>query len=300
MREALKAWISEKQARGDWNPSSVRTMFACARIFMRFFDRNYPNISLNELTAKHLDHYRQTRFPPLANATQRKEQSALRSFFSWCIQHGLILASPIAHWKNLQATHPARPVLSSEQIETIFSAIDISTPMGISMRTIAELLYASAIRRSELTALDQADVDTVAARLWIHHGKGNKGRIVPLIPSACHWIRRYLKDARPFLLQDPHNEALFLNQKGKRIAGWGIEQYFNRLSKKIHIYFTPHVLRHTCATHLMQSGVPLPYIQIFLGHSFISTTQRYLHLDSWECQKGYRLAHPRDKWEINR
>lgn len=298
LTQALEEWINEKRSNGDWNATTAKAITLWARLFACFFKQCYRIDTVEKISRKHLILYRRERLRFKKPCSQQSEEHRLFSFFNWCIHTGLVLFSPLAGWKRIGSVGPADRVLSVEQIQTILNAIDTTTVYRLRNRTIIETLYATGIRRTELRNLDIDDVDIAAGLLWIHHGKGDKGRIVPITKSALSWLRRYLKETRPQLIRDMSCRALFISKGGGRMG----EGYLSGLSKKLREItgirpISAHVMRHSCATHLMEAGVPLPYIQVFLGHSNIRSTEFYLHVTAIELKEKYNLAHPREKWK---
>ena len=299
MERLINQWVDEQRAAGRWNERSARQGYFWGKHFAGYFKQHYKITSVGQIKPEHLAQYRKDRVNHLAAYTQMNEYKFLSSFFSWCIDRKLLLYSPLSQWRM-----PPRPQLSpryltTEQIRKILDAIDTTTPAGIQNRAIVEMFYATAIRLSELTALDLSDVDIAVGRVWIHHGKGDKGRIVPVIRSSLSWIREYLKHGRPELIKDFACRSFFLGLSGGRIPKTYIEKLMRQLRERTGITpLSAHVFRHSCASHLMLSEVPLPYIQMFLGHKKLETTQYYLHLHTPELIKIYELSHPRDKLQI--
>jgi len=159
------------------------------------------------------------------------------------------------------------------------------------------MLYATAMRRSEIIALDLSDVDFVHAHVIIRHGKGGHQRIVPLIPSALVWSRRY-QEIRHLLTHD-FDSAFFLSCRRHRIAGSLLERVLRLLSAETGIKpLSCHMFRHSCAAHLMEAGAPIPYIQALLGHRCIETTRRYLRVITSHLRDSFDRAHPRDRWDL--
>lgn len=297
--QALTQWIDEKYCTGCWNDFTTRTVRIWAKSFTRFLKEHYQCSQLDQINRKVLQQYRSDFLKQQSLHWQRHIISHLSNFFAWACRHSLLLVSPVADWKRIGYIKPAQRLFSFSQIETILAAIDISTPRGILDRTLIETLYATAIRRGELWHLVLSDLDIAKGRLYIH-GKGGKERIVPITRSALAWLRIYLKDARPYLAKDLHTDALFLNSCGRPYAIGPLAKLMKQLRQKTGINpLTAHMFRHSCATHLMQAGVSLRYIQLFLGHSYITSTQQYLHVINQEMMVKYDLAHPRDQLKID-
>jgi site-specific recombinase XerD len=170
---------------------------------------------------------------------------------------------------------------------------DLATPLGVRDLAWLELLYASGLRISELTGIDLDHIE-LHARLVKVRGKGSKERIVPFGRKAEAAVRAYLP-IRAELLRDGEETALFLNYRGERITTRSVRRLFDGYlrSASLRAGISPHTLRHSFATHLLNSGADLRAIQELLGHASLSTTQKYTHLNDWQLIEVYKKAHPR-------
>jgi site-specific recombinase XerD len=168
------------------------------------------------------------------------------------------------------------------EVEKELAALDGEGPLALRNRSLVELVYSAGLRSAEAVGLDLADVDFEQEHVHVRNGKGGKDRIVPLGEEAAYWIARYLREARPALARGAA-DALFLSVNGKRLD----TSTLRRLAPH------PHRLRHAFATHLLEGGADLRTIQELLGHSSLSTTQVYSHVDARRLRKVYDGAHPR-------
>jgi integrase/recombinase XerD len=199
--------------------------------------------------------------------------------------------------ENLRAPRGARPlprVLTSAQVERLMAAPDVSRRLGLRDRAILEVLYATGLRASELLRLRPADLDLHVGVLTAF-GKGRKERLVPIGEEARKWVRRYLADERPRLVRQGHAPELFLSQRGRRLSRMGLWALVRRLALVAGVgrVLTPHVLRHSFATHLLEHGADLRALQAMLGHADISTTQIYTHVSRERLRRIYDQHHPR-------
>jgi integrase/recombinase XerD len=186
--------------------------------------------------------------------------------------------------------------LKLADVERLMTQPDQKTPLGLRDRAMLEVLYSTGLRVSELTGLRVADVDTKVGSVRCI-GKGDKERIVPVGRKALGMVEKYLREARPQLLVKKSGTiaALFLNRRGKaltRVGVWKILSNYGR-EAKLRSPLTPHVLRHSFATHLLERGADLRSVQLMLGHSDISTTQIYTHLVEERLKQIYKAHHPR-------
>jgi integrase/recombinase XerD len=218
---------------------------------------------------------------------------AVRGFFRFLVREGRIDVDPMENLKAPRAFRALPRYLTPGQVETLLAAPDTSTPLGMRDRTLLEILYATGLRVSELTALRASDID-LAMGLVTTFGKGKKERIVPLGSIASDWVQRYLAEARP-RLGKKKADTLLLNHRGGRLSRMGVWAIVRRhaTSAGIAATLTPHVLRHSFATHLLERGADLRSLQAMLGHADISTTQIYTHVTRERLRRVYDQHHPR-------
>ena len=229
----------------------------------------------------------------LSSRSTARALSALRGFYAFAAAHLGFREDPTADLDNPKAGLSLPKALSERDVAALLAAPDVAVPLGLRDRAMLELLYASGLRVSEIVALPRDAVDFPTGVLKVV-GKGGKHRIVPFGDSAAGWLRRYLSDARP-ILDRRRSEQLFLSERGSgmtRQRFWQLIEKYGRAAG-IRARLTPHSLRHSFATHLLENGADLRAIQEMLGHASISTTQRYTHLDLRRLSAVYDKAHPR-------
>lgn len=220
--------------------------------------------------------------------------SSLKRLYRYLLRQNRIARDP-----TLQVSTPKLPrnlpkSLSEADVESLLNAPDVQTPLGLRDRTMLEVLYASGLRVSELVGLALAQVSLNEGVVRVM-GKGSKERLVPLGEEALDWLKRYLSEARPQLLDGRMSDAMFVTQRGEGMT----RQMFWYLIKKharqggIHKPLSPHTLRHAFATHLLNHGADLRVVQMLLGHSDISTTQIYTHVARERLKQLHAQHHPR-------
>jgi integrase/recombinase XerD len=184
--------------------------------------------------------------------------------------------------------------LSLEEVDTLIAQPDVATPLGLRDRAMIELLYATGMRVSELVGVRTVDLH-LRERYLTCVGKGNKERLVPTGDQAIDWIERYQKTARPALLKGRASPRLFLNVRGKPLSRVGFWKLLKRYGRRAHLprSLSPHVVRHSFATHLLERGADLRAIQMMLGHTDLSTTQIYTHVLEARLRTVYDRFHPR-------
>jgi len=226
----------------------------------------------------------------LAPSSVARSVSAARGFFRFLMIDGHIKHHPAEDLDTPQRFSHLPKFLTEEEIDRLFAAPDISTADGIRDRAMLELMYAAGLRVSEMVGLRQTDVD-LHAGIVNCHGKGSKERRVPLGKSAIHWLQQYAS-VKAALGKSPY-QNLFLS-RGKpltrQFAWTTIKQYAERIGIN---NVSPHTLRHSFATHLLQHGADSRSVQALLGHSDISTTQIYTHITDQHLRKAYDNHHPR-------
>jgi len=255
------------------------------------------HLSLDVIRGYLGDLYRQGQ----AGTSVARKVSALRTFTRYLRREGFIDADPavLAVAPKREQKVPAH--LSVDEMARLLETPDMSTPLGRRDRAILELFYASGIRLSELVALDLEDVD-LSARMVRVMGKGRKERIVPFNTSTGKSLRKWYAD-RALIAKDDNRRRraaddgtpLFVNAKGGRLTGRSVQRLVARYVASCSTRFgiSPHALRHSFATHLLQAGADLRAIQELLGHVRLSTTQRYTHVNVAQLLDVYRKAHPR-------
>ena len=224
----------------------------------------------------------------LSRASIARHLSALRSFFKYLMREGDVDANPARAVATPRREKHLPSVLQTSEIASLFEVPDLSSPLGIRDRAWLELLYASGLRISELVGIDIDDIE-LRARLVKVRGKGSKERIVPFGTKAEEAIRAYLE------VRSADEDALFVNYRGQRITVRSVRRLFSRYVREASLRagISPHTLRHSFATHLLNAGADLRAIQELLGHASLSTTQKYTHLADWQLIEVYKKAHPR-------
>ena len=231
----------------------------------------------------------------LSRASVARKLSALRTFARFMRREGWIDADPVALAAAPRREQKVPAHLTVDEMTRLLGMPDASDPLGRRDRAILELFYASGLRLSELVGLDLEDVN-LSGRMVRVLGKGSKERIVPFNTSAEKALRAWLRDRAPLSARTTAQaEALFVNSRGGRLTGRSVQRLVARYVAGCSTRFgiSPHALRHSFATHLLQYGADLRAIQELLGHVQLSTTQRYTHVNAAQLLEVYRKAHPR-------
>jgi integrase/recombinase XerD len=252
---------------------------------------NKSSKSVEELTRQDLRKWiAQLSREGLAPSSIARSVSAVRGFFSFLMLDGHIKRPPTGDLDTPQRFAYLPRFLAEDEINQLFAAPDISTEEGIRDRALLELMYAAGLRVSELVSVKESDVD-LQAGLIICHGKGSKERRVPVGKSAIHWLQQY--GAVKAAYGKASSPFLFVN-RGKPLTRQFVWAMIKRYAAKAKIKdISPHTLRHSFATHLLQHGADSRSVQALLGHSDISTTQIYTHITDRYLRSAYDKHHPR-------
>jgi len=231
----------------------------------------------------------------LAPRSVARAIACLRGLYKFLLVEKRITADPAEDLRAPRAWPALPKYLDLEEVDRLLAQPDTSTPRGIRDKALLELLYATGLRVTELLSLKAADINLEAGYLTCI-GKGDKQRIVPLGESAADWVRRYSRDGRPALVKGRKSNWLFVNAKGgsqlSRVGFWKLLKEYG-IKAGVSRDLSPHVLRHSFATHLLDRGADLRAIQMMLGHADLSTTQIYTHVLEARLRTVYDKFHPR-------
>ena len=253
-----------------------------------------------EAFQRHLFSYRKIDGKPLAWSSQHLHLKELRQFFSWLAKQNYIPFSPATEIElPKQPKTLPKSILSADEVERILQQPDITTPLGIRDRAIFEVLYSTGIRRAEVCSLDIDNIHVDRQVLFIHQGKGQRDRYVPIGMRALLWIARYVEQAREQLALDPKERTLFLTLLGAPISPDSLTEYGRRYITSANIGKTGscHIFRHTMATLMHDGGADIRSIQAILGHARLDTTQIYTQVSLKKLLDTHRKTHPAEQPE---
>jgi integrase/recombinase XerD len=230
----------------------------------------------------------------LAPRSIARNLSAVRSFFHFLVAEDLVAADPTEHLASPKQWSTIPKFLNREQIEKLIAAPDPAKPSGLRDRAMLELLYATGIRVSELIQLRTSNLDMNLGVVRVT-GKGNKQRIVPVHPAALRAVSEYVSESRSLLLKGRTSPHLFITARGGGMTRQAFWASIKLNGKKAGIFhdLSPHVLRHTFATHLLEGGADLRSVQSMLGHADLSTTEIYTHVVRSRLRETLDRYHPR-------
>lgn len=291
----------EWQAVVGFTEQTLKTRRACIERFIVWCDERGIQQPVEitrpmlERYQRTLHQYRKTNGAPLSARAQLSLLSALIAWFRWMVRQHHILHNPAADLE-LPRKPKALPqtILSVAQVETILNQADPATLLGIRNRAIMETFYSTGIRRTELVNLNLYDLDVERGTLMVRQGKGRKDRFLPVGQRACAWVFRYLTEVRPDLATGHDDQTLFLDDFGRRMSTAFVGDLIRRHIEAAGIT-TPgacHLFRHAMATHMMENGADIRYVQTMLGHASIETTEIYTHVSMAKLKEIHHATHP--------
>ncbi len=230
----------------------------------------------------------------LSIGMQYQYLAPLKTWFRWLSREHHILANPAADLDlPRQPKRLPRSVPSVQEVEAILAEAEPGTVQGLRDRTMLEVLYATGLRRMEIVGTAVYDADLTRGLLWVRHGKGGRERVVPLGERAMAWLDKYLTEARPQLLTND-TQALFLTDYGEPVQANYVSDKVKRYMEfaGVHKTGSAHLMRHACATHMLEGGADIRFIQAMLGHADIGTTQIYTHVSIDKLLAVHRATHP--------
>ncbi len=253
--------------------------------------------SLSETTPEILSGYVQVLYDlGFAPASIQRSLSSLRGYFAYVCGEGVLPVDPTELLEGPRSSRYLPSVLSTREIESMLSVVDMQKRGGLRDRAMLETLYATGMRVSELIAftLEQLDEEEVFVRVF---GKGSKERLVPIGDIALHFLREYCDAERPFLVRPSTDSTVFLNSRGGRLSRMGIWKIIQKHARAAGLekHVSPHTFRHSFATHLLEGGADLRIVQEMLGHANIVTTEIYTHVDREYLKEIHRTFHPRSR-----
>jgi len=256
-------------------------------------DLDEHGVELEKAKAPELQaHLRRLRQKSLSPRSVNRALSAMRGFYGQLVSEGHRSDDPSVHLVSPKMPRLLPKVLNEAQVESLLEAPDPSTALGLRDRAMIELLYATGLRVSELVGLRLAQLRLDVGFL-IAFGKGRKERVVPVGERAERWLGRYFEEARPSLISGRH-DVVFVNHRGQPLTRQGFWKILKGHGRDAGIReLSPHVLRHSFATHLLEHGADLRAVQMMLGHADITTTQIYTHIHQARLKRIYDQHHPR-------
>ena len=304
LRQCVRSFLEARQVEG-LSPHTLALNERALRPFLAWLERDKPALaSLPAIDRRVLEDYAlhlATRDDddgrPLKAASRAAYLVSLRAFFGWLEKEGRIFRSPARDVTLPKVGRPVpRGVLTQDEVRRVLRVPNLEDRYGLRNRAMVELLYGSGIRRNELVALRVGDLDLAEELVTVRRGKGGQGRVVPMGAAATHYVKRYLQQARPHLVRPNTDTELFLSRLGRRLSPDQLERVLKQIGHAAGLTkpLTPHGLRHTCGTHLLQGGADVRHVQELLGHKSLTSTQIYTHVAAADLKRVHERCHPRE------
>jgi integrase/recombinase XerC len=298
--DVVKNFVTYLEIEKNRSPNTVRTYKTDLELFLEFASatgiKNLDSLELNTFRLWLADQKKKGS----SNSTISRRSSTVRVFSTWAFQKGLIKTDPAVRLISPKVNRTLPNVLAQKQVSNLMQTAsnldDEENSVTIRMRdhAVLEVLYSSGIRVSELTGLDIKDLDFTRCTMRVI-GKGNKERVVPFGQPAKEAIQTYLTKARAELANEKSGNALFLGTRGKRLDTRQVRRILTNAIARVEglVNVSPHDLRHSAATHMLEGGADLRIVQELLGHSSLATTQKYTHVTIERLREVFANAHPR-------
>lgn len=309
--ELLRLRFIEYLAARNYSPRTLPDYNRAVRDFLRWIGEETTAKSIAEITPLYLQNYQLALCHPpppkengaigktLSLSAQAIRLAAIKTFFKWLLKSEQIAFNPAAGIEPpRQPQTLPRDILTQAEARRLLEKTPIKKPLDIRDRAILETLYATGIRRAELLLASIYEVDLNIATLRIEHGKGGRQRIVPLTSTAVAALRLYLSEVRASFITAASQTALFVSSRsGAALSDNDLLRIVRKAAVRAGIKkkVTPHTLRHSCATHLLQERADIRQIQKLLGHAKLSTTEIYTHVEIGDLQEVVTRCHPREK-----
>ncbi|MBN1637584.1 MAG: site-specific tyrosine recombinase XerD [Ignavibacteriales bacterium] len=295
MLQFLKEYLSHLKLEKNLSENTLNAYSNDITKFVEFLETKGID-DFNDVSTTHLSEFiEKQKKAGLDNTTTTRYISSIKGFFNYLSSSDYIQSNPVDKIPSIKRSRKLPDVLSFQEINSILESPNVKNKLGLRDKALLELLYSSGLRCSEIINLKLNDI-FFADEVVRVFGKGSKQRIVPMGSSAIHWLNEYLKSSRQLLQKRIKSESyVFLNNRGGKLSRMGLWKILNQhtkiagIKKDVH----PHTFRHSFATHLLEGGADLRAVQEMLGHSDISTTQIYTHIDRNYIKQVHREHHPR-------
>jgi len=300
MKTLIERFSTYLKHERDVSPHTCKNYLVDMQQFLNYLEGRYPGISskgqtyITKIDASVVRDFMSKMWNEWSASSMARKLASLRTFFNYCMKQGLIETNPAKEVATPKIPKRVPKFLTVDEVFALLDSAGDDGPLGVRDRAILEVLYASGLRVSELVGLNMEDVDLKAHTVRVL-GKGRKERIVPVGEKACAALSTYLAKRSSLAGERNQEKAYFVNRHGGRLTARSIERLIAKYMRRCGVQktITPHVLRHTFATHLLGAGADMRGIQELLGHSSLSTTQKYTHVGIENLMKAYDQSHPK-------
>ncbi len=266
--------------------------------YREFLERYHQINDVSDIEKKHIEGYLKSLSKKMSAKSVARKLTAIKSFHHFLYIEKEVKTDVSANFSTPKTAKTLPKVLSVDEVVKILEQVDKTDPLGLRNKALLELVYGSGLRVSELLSIKIEDIHINQSYILVH-GKGQKERIVPISDMAVVAIRKYMIEGREQLIKDFQSNYLFINNQGNALSRQGFFKLLKKLAKDagVETECSPHTLRHSFATHLLENGMDLRTLQTLLGHEDISTTQIYTHISQKRIKEVYLSAHPRAQKE---
>lgn len=300
MNSLIEGFQSYLKHERSVSPHTYKNYLVDLAQFFDFLKKRYPDMikggadTIGDVDSSVVREFMGQMFGNKAPSSMARKIASLRTFFSYCIRQGISVRNPAKEVATPKIPKRVPKFLTVDEVFALLGTPSTSNTLGIRDKAIMELLYASGLRVSELVNLDVNDIDLKEKTVCVM-GKGNKERIVPIGEKAVTAVKSYVEQRGNLLGDDMSESAMFINRQGGRLTPRSIERMLVKYIRQSGLQktVTPHVLRHTFATHLLGAGADMRGIQELLGHASLSTTQKYTHVGVEKLMEVYDKTHPK-------
>ena len=294
MDQLLDSFLSYLAVEKGLSKNTLESYGRDVRKFVLYLDKNKIKTVQDITYGTILDFLSDFKKQGFSDTTTVRNIVSIKQFFKYLLVEKIIKENPTSQIRTPRMKKSIPGVITLQEVERVLASPDESTPEGIRDTAMLEVLYATGIRASELIGLKLNDVNFEMGFVIVY-GKGSKERIVPMGEKALEKLKPYMESSRPALLKTKESKALFVTRRGKGMTRQGFWKLIktHAINSGIAKNISPHTLRHSFATHLLERGADLRSIQIMLGHSDISTTQIYTHVESERLKEIHKKYHPR-------
>ncbi len=294
MDQLLDSFLSYLAVEKGLSKNTLESYGRDVRKFVLYLDKNKIKTVQDITYGTILDFLSDFKKQGFSDTTTVRNIVSIKQFFKYLLVEKIIKEDPTSQIRTPRMKKSIPGVITLQEVERVLASPDESTPEGIRDTAMLEVLYATGIRVSELIGLKLNDVNFEMGFVIVY-GKGSKERIVPMGEKALEKLKPYMESSRPALLKTKESKALFVTRRGKGMTRQGFWKLIktHAINSGIAKNISPHTLRHSFATHLLERGADLRSIQIMLGHSDISTTQIYTHVESERLKEIHKKYHPR-------
>jgi integrase/recombinase XerD len=298
--EMLEEYLKSLQVR-NYSEMTVK----CRRVYIGYFIRWCKDRGVTEPVEvtrpiiesyqRYLFYYRQKNGKPLTFISQNVRLTPLRVWFKWMARQRYLLHNPASEIELPRREYRLpKTILTVSEVEQVLAQPDIREPLGLRDRAMLETLYSTGMRRRELVNLKLYDMDTERGTVTVRQGKGKKDRVIPIGDRAAAWVEKYLREARPQIVVEPDDYAMFLANTGEGLSIYHmtylVRDYVN--AANIGKRGSCHMFRHTMATLMLENGADIRYIQQMLGHADLRATQIYTHVSIRQLKQIHTATHP--------